>query len=185
MVVKSGVVCGAQRRMCGLARDVEFAERIPQKLWRVHQQATRIQVSSFDSPSDESLDATIMRFGYGAQFEMDERKNKLEDQLVQFVKRNKESDTFVEKETKEEEDSTEVDVDHDRNVIKTPKKTLKNENKQSFWLKLGISLDFTGGGGAFVATLLKRGVAALRLRATSISVLIAVLDRVSCERLRG
>ena len=25
MVVKSGVVCGAQRRMCGLARDVEIA----------------------------------------------------------------------------------------------------------------------------------------------------------------
>ena len=26
MVVKSGVVCGAQRRMCGLARDVEIAK---------------------------------------------------------------------------------------------------------------------------------------------------------------
>ena len=73
--------------------------------------------------------------------------NKLEDELMQFAKSNKEPDTFVENETTEEEDSTDVDEDHDRNAINTKKKTLKNENKQACWLNLRISLDFTGGWG--------------------------------------
>ena len=68
---------------------------------------------------------------------------------------------------------------HDRNAKNGKKKTLKNENKQFFWPNLRISLDFTGGGGTFVATLLKRVVASLRLRTASMSVLTALLDDVS------
>ena len=181
MVVKSGVVCGAQRRMCGLARDVEIAKntfhrssgRFTNKLREYEPAASTLQVTKVSTPRSGDLDMVhSSRWTKGkANWKMN---------LCSLVNETRnQPDTFVENEKKGGGRQHGSGQDHDRNAINIKKKTLKNENKQPFCLNLRMSLDFTGDGGAFVATLLKRRVAAVRLRAASMSVLTALLGGVS------
>ena len=115
MVVKSGVVCGAQHRMCGLARDVEIAKNtfhrssggFTNKLREYEPAASTLQVMKVSTPRSGDLDMV-----HSSRWTKGKANWKMNlSSLVNEIRNQ--PDTFVENEKKEEEDSTEVDENHD------------------------------------------------------------------------